>query len=259
MTFRVLVVDDEPLARLGVTTRLRAHADMTLLGECSTGEEAMRSISRLAPDLLFLDIQMPGVSGLELLRLLPMGQAPCVILLTAHQDYAVEAYEVEALDYLLKPIDDLRFAASLDRARRVLNFRRQEAVYKHFRGLLDGDVEHNGWSQVKRFVVRNGSAVTFVRVEDVDFIEGQGDYIGLHVGGKVHLLRESLTALEARLDRARFLRIHRSIIIQIDRIVRVEPATNRDYLVTLRDKSRIRASRTYSKALKDVLQNRISD
>jgi two-component system, LytTR family, response regulator len=259
MSFRILVVDDEPLARVGVTARLRAHEDMLVVGECSTGEEALQSISRLAPDLVFLDIQMPGISGLELLRLLSRDRAPCFILLTAHEDYAVEAFEVEALDYLLKPIDDLRFAASLERARRVLNFRQQEALNKSLRGVPDGDAERANRGPVKRFVVRNGNEVTFVRVSDVDYIEGQGDYLGLHVGGKMHLVRGSLTALESRLDRAQFLRVHRSIIIQIDRIVRVEPATNRDYLVTLRDKSTIRASRTYSQALKDILQNKITD
>lgn len=254
-----MVVDDEPLARLGVTARLRAHADMIVVGECSTGEEAIQSISRLAPDLIFLDIQMPGISGLQVLRSLSPDQVPCIIFLTAHEDYAVEAYEVEALDYLLKPIDDLRFTASLDRARRVLSFRRQEAMYKHFRSVLGPDAEQPGRGPIKRFAVRKGNEVTFVQVADVDYFEGQGDYVGLHVGGKVHLVRESLTALEARLDRTQFLRVHRSIIIQIDRIVRVEPVANRDYLVTLRDKSSIRASRTYSKALKDILQNKIAD
>lgn len=252
MIFRVMVVDDEPLARLGITARLQSHPDMTVVGECSTGEETIDSIPRLAPDLIFLDIQMPGISGLEVLRSLSRDKTPCILFLTAHENYAIEAFEVEALDYLLKPIDDARFAASLDRARRVLTFRQQETS----RAPFGAAPEQLPRGAAKRFVVRKGNDVTFVPIADVDYFEGLGDYVGLHVAGKTHLVRESLTSLEARLDRTQFLRIHRSTIIQIDRIVRVEPVANRDYLVTLRDRSSVRASRTYSKLLKDILQNK---
>src|ERR1700692_1499022 len=135
MNIRVLVVDDEPLARLGITARLGAYSDLLVVGECSTGEEALTSIPLVAPDLLFVDVEMPGMSGLDLLRALPRETARCLVFLTAHEEYALDAFNVEALDYLLKPIDDARFAACVDRARRVLSLYRQEANFERFFGL----------------------------------------------------------------------------------------------------------------------------
>jgi two-component system LytT family response regulator len=251
MGLRVLVVDDEPLARLGVTARLRTHADLVLVGECSSGEDAIESIQSLAPDLLLLDIEMPGFSGIDVLRALPKNLVPCVIFLTAYTEYATDAFEVEALDYLLKPIDDVRFAASLERARRVFALRQHHLMCDQFGSFLNGPGEQV--NPPTRFAVRRGPEVTFVRVEDIDWIEGLGDYAGLHVGPKTHLIRESLTSLESRLDRKEFLRIHRSTIVKTDRIVGIESLANQDFHVTLRDHVGLRASRTYSKALRSFL------
>jgi two-component system, LytTR family, response regulator len=195
------------------------------------------------------------ISGLDLLRLLPKEQAPCIVFLTAHDEYALTAFDVEALDYLLKPIDDTRFSMCVDRARRMLALRRQEGHYERLYGLLTAAQKEPGQVPIRRFAVRRGNEVTFIQARDVDWIEGMGDYAGLHVGGRTHLLREALTSLESRLDRRQFLRIHRSTILQVDRIIRVEPLANRDALVTLRDRTTLRASRTYRSALQSLLQN----
>ena len=143
MNIRVLVVDDEPLARVGITTRLSAYSDMVVVGECSTGEEARAKIPQVSPDLIFVDVEMPGISGLDLLRELPREQARCIVFLTAHEEYALDAFDVEALDYLLKPIDDARFGACIERARRMLALHRQEANFERLYGLLNLEKETN--------------------------------------------------------------------------------------------------------------------
>ena len=257
MNMTVLVVDDEPLARLGVTARLRRHSGVDVLGECSTGEEALHSIAQLKPDLVFLDVQMPGLSGLQALKKVPLEQRPIVIFLTAYDDYAVEAFEVQALDYLLKPVDDVRFDLALERARRLWSMKQTERGVE--RG--GGSMQTGGTpatAPIRRFAVRRGSEVTFVNVAEVDWIEGLGDYAGLHVGPRTHLVRESLTALANGLDEREFLRVHRSTIVRIERIVRIEPLAHRDYLITLQDRSAVRSSRTYSKAVRELMQNTLT-
>jgi two-component system LytT family response regulator len=176
------------------------------------------------------------------------------VFLTAHEEYALDAFNVEALDYLLKPIDDARFAACVDRARRVLSLYRQEANFERFFGLRAIADKQDNVGLIKRFPVRRGHEFLFVQVGDVDWIEGLGDYAGLHVGSRTHLIREPLTSLEARLDRMQFVRVHRSTIVQVERIVRVVPSANRDALLTLRDGKTLRVSRTYRSRLEELLQ-----
>ncbi len=252
MNLTVLVIDDEPLARLGVTARLRPHADLTLLGECSNGEQALDAIKQLTPDLVFLDIQMPRLSGLEALKDLPPSCRPMVIFLTAYEDYAVEAFEVQALDYLLKPVDDTRFGLAIERARRLWQLKQQNASDQLTKA--HGN-EQTPQEPLRRFAVRRGSEITFVDVTDVEWIEGLGDYAGLHVGSRTHLIRESLTALTQRLDERLFLRVHRSTIVKIDAILRIDSLQNRDYLITLQNGNNVRSSRTYSKAVRNLMQN----
>ncbi len=255
MNVRVLVVDDEPLARAGITARLAGYSDMLVVGECSTGEEALISIPRVSPDLIFIDVEMPGISGLDLLRSLPKEQARCIVFLTAHEEYALDAFNVEALDYILKPIEEARFAACIERARRMLSLHRQEANLEKLYGLLATTDKRDNGGVIKRFPVRRGNEFTFVQVGDVDWIEGLGDYAGLHVGNKTHLIREPLNSLEVRLDRRQFVRIHRSTIVQVERIVRMEPSTNRDAVLMLRDGNTLRVSRTYRSRLEEVLHS----
>jgi two-component system, LytTR family, response regulator len=250
MTMRVLVVDDEPLARRGVIKRLSAHTDAQVIGEAGDGEAALAAILDRAPDLVFMDVQMPGLSGFEALGLLPPRERPLTIFLTAYDQFALRAFEVHALDYLLKPIDDERFVEALDRARETLVAHRGRHQAAGLQALL---AARNNASYATRFAIRIGHRVVFIAVADVDWIEAMGDYAGLHVAGKVHLLRERLHQLASRLDPAQFVRIHRSTIVRVDRIAEMEVLSNRDCLLRLRDGTPLRASRTYGDALRAAI------
>ena len=230
---RVMVVDDEPLARDGVRVRLAAHRDVCCVGEAGDGDAAIQAINRLRPDLVFIDVQMPGLSGIDALRRVDSDARPLAILLTAYDNFAVTAFELHALDYLLKPIDDQRFREALDRARTAL---RQRASEGHAEPA-------KVWAE--RFSVRVGQRIAVVEANDVDWIEANDDYAGLHVGSRVYLLREPLHELSRRLDPRRFLRIHRSTIVRLDRVAELEALSNRDCLIRLRDGTPLRASRTY--------------
>ncbi len=241
MSLRVLIVDDEPLARAGVRARLDTHADISVMGECGDGASALEFLQAQSPDLLFIDVEMPRLSGLEVLEALTLEQRPLTVLLTAYEYFALRAFELRALDYLLKPVDDERFDDALDRARHALALHRGEAagtrVSRH----------------ATRFEVRLGSRVQLVHADEIDWVEAQGDYAGLHVGTHIHLLREPLQQLVGRLDPACFVRIHRSTIVRFDRIAEMQPLSNRDHLLRLRDGTVLRASRTYVDALRMAL------
>lgn len=238
---RVLVVDDEPLARQGVRTRLAAHGDVHWVGEAGDGDEAVRAMHGLKPDLVFMDVQMPGRSGMDALRDMAPGCRPLAILLTAYEQFAVHAFALHALDYLLKPIDDERFAEALARARVALRQRTAQ----------DAVEDRPAWSE--RFSVRVGLRTIIVEAADIDWIEAHGDYAGLHVGSQMHLLREPLHQLSERLDPARFLRIHRSTIVRLDRVAELEVLSNRDCMLRLKDGTPLRASRTYIDPLRAAL------
>ena len=253
MDVRVLIVDDEPLARLGITERLKTFADMRVVGECGTAHEALDAIPRLSPDLIFVDVELPGLSGLELLRALPQVQSRCIVFLTAHEEYALEAFEFEALDYLLKPLDEVRFAGCIERVRRALRLHDFDTRFQQLNERLASPPCGQQGGRVQRFPVRKGNDVMFIQAVEVDWIEGLGDYAGLHVGNRTHLVRETLSSLEARLQATEFLRIHRSTIVQVERILRVEPAANRDAVVTLHNGTRLRVSRTHRARLDSLL------
>ena len=252
MSVGVLIVDDEPLACLGISARLEKYPDMQVLGECHSGGDALRAIDQFSPDLLFLDVEMPELSGLELLRALPSGKVPCVVFLTAHEKHAIEAFSVEALDYLLKPINNERLAACLDRVRRSLALRRTAALALPAGAMIE-EARTKDWLQ--QFAIRRGEDVTIVASADIDWIEGHSDYAGLHVGKRTHLVRTTLSSLVSRLDPKRFLRVHRSAIIQIERIKGFKALTNRDALLTLRGGVTLRVSRSYAPAVQRILRN----
>lgn len=241
MSLRVLIVDDEPLARAGVRARLVSHADISVIGECGDGASALEFLQLQSPDLLFIDVEMPGLSGLEVLESLPPEQRPLTVLLTAYEQFALRAFELRALDYLLKPVDDERFADALDRARDALALRRGDTVGAQ------------APLYASRFEVRLGHRVQLVQAADIDWIEAHGDYAGLHVGAQMHLLREPLQQLVGRIDPTRFARIHRSTIVRLDRVTEMQPLSNRDHLLRLRDGTVLRASRTYVDSLRAAL------
>ena len=252
MSVSVLIVDDEPLSCLGVSARLSKHRDMKVVGECHDGEAALRAVRQFSPDVMFLDIEMPGLSGLDLLRALPPNTVPCVVFLTAHQIHAVEAFSVEATDFLLKPVHNGRFEACLDRVRRSLLSRQSQAATA---ASLLPDANLSGTEWLRRITVKRGKNVTVVTTDEVEWIEGQCDYASLHVGGRTHLVRTTLTSLVKRLDPKHFLRVHRSAIIQVSFIKRVEALTNRDAFLTLRSGKQLRVSRSYSQELQKLLRN----
>jgi two-component system, LytTR family, response regulator len=232
---RVAVVDDEPLARSGVLARLRTEADVAVVGECVDGLGLSR-LRRDAVDVAIVDVQMPGLSGLDGLAAIPRDERPLAILLTAHDTFAVRAFELEAVDYLLKPIDDERFAEAIERARRKLG----EAARA---------------PTAERFTIRIGSRLAFVEVADVTWIEADGDYAALHANGERHLLRESLQELSRKLDPSRFIRVHRSAIVRVDQVAEMLPRPNRDAVLRLKDGTTLRASRTYIDALMAAIRS----
>jgi two-component system LytT family response regulator len=240
---RVALVDDEPLARLAVKARLARHADITLVAEYGDGITAATGLATVRPDLVFVDVEMPGQNGLDMLAALPRAERPLAILLTAHDSFAVRAFDLAALDYLLKPVDDDRLDEALDRARHALPYRRPGAA-----------TSTQAWTRT--FSVRVGTRTVLVDAADVERIEADGDYATLHVGSRTYLVRERLQALALRLDPSVFQRVHRSSIVRLDRIAELRALTNRDALLRLRDGTLLRASRTYMPALTEALARR---
>jgi len=240
---RVAIVDDEPLARLAVKVRLARRSGFELVAEYADGDSAFAGIAAACPDLVFIDIEMPGKSGLDVLAGLAPAKRPMAILLTAHDGFALQAFELAALDYLLKPIDDERLDEALDRAQLAFPYRRRDRPAQAARP----------WTST--FTVRNGINTVLVAAAEVERIEAEGDYANLHVNGKTWLVRERLHHLATQLDPRLFQRVHRSTIVRLDMITELRSLTNRDALLRLRDGSLLRASRTYMPALVNALQH----
>lgn len=240
---RVAVVDDEPLARRGVISRLDAFEDVRLCGEYADGATALSGLRENPVDVVFMDVQMPDMNGLDVLGTLPPAQRPKAILLTAHDSFAVRAFELNAVDYLLKPIDDERFAEALHRARTTLRGYSEEGkdVVRH--------------AAIQRLSTKIGRKTCLVDVADVEWIGADGDYAVLHVGDVSYPLRESLTHLSRLLDPAQFVRVHRSAIVRIDCISEIQPLTNRDAMLRLQDGTPVRVSRTYVNTLLTALRS----
>ncbi|MFC6645337.1 LytR/AlgR family response regulator transcription factor [Granulicella cerasi] len=255
MKHSVLIVDDEPLARQGVALRLKAHDDLEVIGECGNGQEALAFIREHAPELVFLDIQMPLMNGIEVMRTLEGERQPFVIFLTAFDQYVMRAFEVHAIGYLLKPVDETRFNAALTHARRVLGTRSTAEFNKRLKSLWQSKDEA-GVEPLDKIAIRVGKQTRLVSIDEIDWIEAQGDYAELHVGTRTHLLRESLNTLESKLNKDHFLRVHRSAIVRLNRIASVSTLPNRDCSITLRSGTSLRVSRTYSEHLRKLLRSR---
>ncbi len=254
MTLRTLIVDDEPLARERVRMMLGMHDDVAVIGEHGDGQQAIDAIRRERPDLVFLDVQMPGVDGFGVLRALEGEVMPYVVFVTAYDQYALKAFEVHALDYVLKPFNAERFAQALQRARTAIA-RREEAE-----GSVDKDRLRSLVASLtaeqrekQRIVVKSSGRVFFVKVDDIDWIEAEGNYVRLHMGPQSHLLRETMKGMESVLDESQFLRIPRSTIVNADRIRELQPLFHGEYAVILRDGTRLVASRGPDNRLKKLL------
>lgn len=268
---RAIVVDDEELARRGIELRLQAHPDIEVIAQCENGREALEAIAREQPDLMFLDIQMPGLSGLDVLARMPQESAPIVIFVTAFDRYALDAFEAHALDYLLKPINDQRFTQSMARVRDL--WRQRNALAQHdklmqllaaIQGSSAIDAEwlrqHLQTVAGQRYAdvlpIRDDAETVRVNVATIDWIDAAGDYMCVHAGGHTYVLRETMKTLESILDPQVFQRVHRSTIVNVQRVRRLRPHTNGEYFLTLQDGQEIKLSRSYRDRVDQLLQRR---
>jgi len=229
---------------------LAGHADAVIIGECSSGAEAVEAIEQYPPDLVLLDVQMPGMDGLGVVEAVGLDRMPPVIFVTAYDHHAVRAFELCALDYLLKPFDAERFERALDRARARIQFGGPMDWNRRVLSLLERMRQPRAASD--RLVLRSGGRMFFLPAEEIDWIGAEGNYARIHVGKQAHLVRETLTDLERRLDGARFFRIHKSTIVNADRIREIQPTINGAHVVLLRDGSRLTWSRGYRARLKEL-------
>ena len=249
---RVLVVDDEMPARQRLLDLLRKEEDVATLAEATDGQAAVAAIESQRPDLVFLDVQMPGLDGLCVVEAVGAERMPLTVFVTAFDQHAIQAFEANALDYLLKPFSDERLEATMARVRARVDERGMRELGARMMGLLSTPSATR--RPLDRLVVKGkGGTTRFLRVTDLDWIEAAGAYVSLHAGGKDLLHRASLTDLEARLDPQRFVRVHRSAIVNIERIQHLEPASHGEFEVVLKDGARVRLSRTYRPQLEQRL------
>ena len=247
MSIRALIVDDEPLARRGLRARLEQQSDIEVVGECSKGREAVAAIRRIGPDLVFLDLVMPGLGGFDVVERIGPARMPMVVFVTAHDEHAIRAFEVEAVDYLLKPIEDERFGRALDRVRNRMSERGDGSLARRLTALLGGGA-------AQRIAVRDRGRILLLFAKEIECVEAEGDYASLRVGEKSYLVRETMAAMEARLGPG-FLRIHRSVIVNAARIRELRPQPNGEFMVVLHSGLEVRASRGYADRLRGVIGN----
>ena len=250
-TLRALIVDDEPLARERVASLLATEADVEVVGECGDGHEAVDAIRRLAPDLVFLDIQMPGADGFQVIEEVGGDRMPLVIFVTAYDQHALKAFEVRALDYLLKPFDRERFQEALARARGRIEGRESGDLGRRLMALVQQ--MRPAAPRTERLVVKSAGKLFFLRTDEIDWIEASGNYVRVHVGNESHLLRETMASLEAKLDPDSFFRIHRSRIVNMERVKEMQPWFNGEYIVILTTGVKLTLSRGYREKLQERL------
>jgi two-component system LytT family response regulator len=255
-TITALIADDEPLARELLRSMLSRHPELHILGECRDGEETITMVRKHQPDLLFLDIQMPEQDGFEVLREIPEDRMPVVIFVTAYDQYAIRAFEVHALDYLLKPFDEERLERAVTRAQHYLDSRHQEGnqiaerMYEMLRQMQTRP------QYTERVVIRDGDRAFLQPAAEIDWLEADGKYTRVHVGKEIYSIREGITKLEQELDPSRFLRISRSAIVNIDQIKELRSWFQGDYLVVLKNGKQLTSTRTYREGLQALLGRR---
>lgn len=248
--YKVLIVDDERLSRQRLRRLLAFEPEFEVIGECANGAEAVRALSTVRPDLLFLDVQMPELDGFEVVRALEAAH-PLIVFISAFDEYALRAFDVHAFDYLLKPFDRKRFRESLRRVRVQLERERSDMSDDRLYALFENFASQR--RPADRVAIRTNGRVVFVKVDDIDWIEASDNYVCLHCGKDTHVLRETMSQAEARLDPARFLRVHRSAIVNLDRIRELQPWFRGDYRVILRDGTEL----TLTKSHREKLETRL--
>lgn len=250
-TIRTLIVDDEPLARRRIRRMLAHDPEVAIVGDCSNGRDAIAAIKSESPDLVFLDVQMPEVDGFDVLASTETKRPPLVIFVTAYDQYALRAFEVAAVDYLVKPFDRRRFEGALERAKSRLASGRDSELNQQTLALL-AELKAQS-SHVERLVIKAGGRAFFLKTDEIDWIEAEGKYVRLHVGKESYLLREAIGSMETQLDPKKFPRIHRSTIVNIERVRELQPWFHNEYRVILRDGTELMLSRSCRKRLGELL------
>uniref|UniRef100_UPI00404B48A6 LytR/AlgR family response regulator transcription factor n=1 Tax=Cephaloticoccus sp. TaxID=1985742 RepID=UPI00404B48A6 len=261
---RTLIVDDEPTARRGVRLMLGNDRSVEVVGEAANGFEAVDLIRSEQPDLVFLDVQMPGCDGFQVLEKIGRANAPAVIFVTAYDEHALHAFEVNAVDYLLKPYDDERFNSAVARAKDAVRRRSVEADNSRLNQLMEFLQTRMGMKAStdaaaeshERILIKSSGDIYFLKAEEIDWIEAEGDYMKFHAAGRSHLMRETMARLEARLDPKRFMRIHRSTIVNIDRLRKLSPSFAGEYAVVLQDGTKLKLSRGYHYRIAGLLKEK---
>ncbi|HJP84536.1 MAG TPA: LytTR family DNA-binding domain-containing protein [Gemmatimonadaceae bacterium] len=251
-TIRTAIADDEPLARERIASMLEPHDHYEIVAQCKDGAEAVATMRKDRLDLVFLDVRMPELDGFQVLDALGSGHVPAIIFVTAFEDYAIRAFEVSALDYLLKPFDRARFEKTLARFEEQFQRGRMgiSDELRQFLTTLGAGTE----AYASRFPVKSAGDIYFVRAEEIDWIDAAGNYTALHVGGRKHLIRETMKSVESKLDPRKFVRVHRSAIINVDRLRKLQPYFHGEYVVTLQDGTTLTSSRGYSDRLRALLE-----
>lgn len=251
MRIRTLIVDDEPLARRRLRRLLRSEPDIELAGECGDGRRAVAAILEKKPDLVFLDVQMPELDGFAVLDAVGAEKLPAVVFVTAYDEHALRAFEVHALDYLLKPFDQDRFRKTLERVRTQIGTQRSGPSNRQLLDLLE---ELRSSTKIQqRLMIRTAGRILFLDTSEIDWIEAEGNYVRLHMGKESHLMRETMNAMEQRLDPFKFQRIHRSTIVNVERVRELQPWIRGDSVAILRDNTRLTLSRNYRERFDKVL------
>ena len=250
----MLIVDDEPWARKRIATLLKAEANIEIVGLSAGGAEAIRAIAERIPDLVFLDVQMPEVDGFDVIEAIGCERMPLVIFATAYDKYAIQAFDAQAIDYLLKPFDEERFKKALNRARK--EFKEKVPSAAALQGLLERVQRAQGF--LRRLMVKSGGRVLFLRAGDIDWIEASANYVTLHTGKDCHILRTTMNALEPKLDPVQFVRIHRSTIVNLDRVREMQPWFRGEQVLILKDGTQLNVGRSFRNKLFQLMGNAVS-
>lgn len=252
---RTLVVDDETLARERIISLLKKENDIEIVGECSDGEEALKAINTLKPDLIFLDIQMPMLSGVDVIKNLHF-YLPEVIFVTAYDEYAVEAFEMNAIDYLLKPFDQERFFKTLARARQRILVNSTNEISEKLNNLILAFSQNNPAEKyLTKFVIKSAGKISFVNADDINFIEAEGNYLTIHTNNSKNLYRDTITNISEKLNPEVFVRIHRSFIVKIENIKEMQSHFNSEYIIILKDNTKLKSGRSYKAEVEKLLKH----
>lgn len=251
---RAIIVDDEPFARKGIRRELEHDGAVEIVAECANGRDAVRSIQEHKPDLVFLDLQMPEVDGFGVVEAVGVENMPMVIFITAYDQFALKAFEIHALDYILKPFDKERFQNALQRAKKQIQQTGVDDLSSRLLGLLD-DAKNNKEKFLERIVVKNAGKIFFLQTDEIDWIEASDNYVRLHVGKESHLVHGTMSKLESKLDPEKFIRVHRSTIINLSRIKELHPLFHGEYSIRLQSGKELTSSRSYKHNLQKFLQN----